>query len=29
MPAALYNERSDRRSWAAMQSLFAEAFRLG
>lgn len=26
LPSALYNERSDRRSWAAMQSLFEEVF---
>ena len=27
LPAALYSERSDRRSWAAMQSFFDEKFR--
>ena len=27
LPAALYNERSNRRSWAAMQSFFDEMFR--
>jgi dienelactone hydrolase len=27
--SALYHERSDRRSWAAMQSLFDEALRSG
>ena len=26
LPSALYNERSDRRSWLAMRSLFEEAF---
>ena len=26
LPSALYNERSDRRSWAAMQGFLAEAF---
>ena len=29
LPAALYNQRSDRRSWAAMQSFFDEVFRNG
>ena len=27
LPTALYNERSDRRSWAAMQGFFDEWFR--
>ena len=29
LPSALYNERSDRLSWAAMQSFFDEVFRNG